>query len=398
MMVKVRGFFKDIKGTGRIIEMRKAQIAKAPSIPMGHDPIKELANKLHPSELHLKADSIVDETPSTKTYRFVKNEGPDIPYFQAGQYISFKLNIGDSFVTRPYTISSSPYETLGKNPYVEVTMKVKPGGLVSEYIFENWKVGTLVTANMPLGHFYYEPLRDAKNVVAMAGGSGITPFKSMAKEIVNGKLDMNLTILYGSRFKNDIIFYEELEELAKKSKGKVKVVNILSDEENWDGEKGFINAEVIKKYSDPKNTTYYVCGPGAMYNFIDKEIAKLGVPEKRYRKEVCGEDPDIYRMADFPEKAKNKTYKIKVNMGCESVEIPANSRETVLVALERAGIKQDSNCRSGECGFCRSKLEKGNVYVNKKNDGRRSADKEYGYFHPCSSYPISDLEIRVFIS
>lgn len=394
-MVKVRGYFKDIKGTDRIIKMRKQKIAEAPAVPMAHDPIKELANELHPSELHLKIDSIVDETPSTKTYRFVKNDGPEIPYFQAGQYISFKLEIGDSFVTRPYTISSAPYETLGKKPYMEVTIKKKPGGLVSEYIFKNWKVGSVVTAKMPLGHFYYEPLRDAKNVVALAGGSGITPFRSMAKEIANGKLDMNLTILYGSRFKDDIIFYEELEKLAKENSKKIKVVNILSDEEDWDGEKGFINAEIIKKYSDPKNTTYYVCGPGAMYKFMDREIAKLNVPTKRYRKEVCGEDPNIYQKEDFPKKAKDKVYKIKVNIGCETIEVPGNSKETVLVALERAGIKHDSNCRSGECGFCRAKLESGKVYINKTNDGRRKADIKYGYFHPCSSYPISDLVIRL---
>lgn len=63
--------------------------------------------------------------------------------------------------------------------------------------------------------------------------------------------------------------------------------------------------------------------------------------------------------------------------------------------MERAGVKLDSNCRSGECGFCRSELVKGEVYVDKKNDGRRKADMELGYFHPCSSYSISDLEVTI---
>lgn len=397
-MVKIKGFFKDIKGTNRIIKMRKEQINNASSEPIIHDPIKALANELHPKELNLKIEKIIDETPTTKTYRFIKSYGPDIPYFQAGQYISFKLNIGESFVTRPYTISSAPYETLGKKPYIEVTIKLKPDGFVSKYIFENWKVGTEVTASMPLGHFYYEPLRDTKNIVAIAGGSGITPFRSMAKEIANGKLDINLTILYGSRFKNDIIFYEELKTLADENSENIKIVNILSDEKFYKGEKGFINSKIIKKYSDPKNTTYFACGPEAMYKFIDNEIAKLNIETKRYRKEISNDQGNIYEREDFPEKAKDKIYKIKVNIACESFEISANSKEPVLVALERAGIKQDSNCRAGECGFCRSRLDSGKVYVNKDNDGRRKADIKYGYFHPCSSYPISDLEMTVFVS
>ena len=73
----------------------------------------------------------------------------------------------------------------------------------------------------------------------------------------------------------------------------------------------------------------------------------------------------------------------------------AKASETILVALERAGIKAPSKCRGGECGWCRSKLVSGNVFSNIKQDQRRYIDKEFNYIHPCSCYPIADCIIEV---
>ena len=76
-------------------------------------------------------------------------------------------------------------------------------------------------------------------------------------------------------------------------------------------------------------------------------------------------------------------------------EIPAISTESVLIALERANLNPPSKCRSGECGFCRSLLIDGKVYINPISDWRKGADKKFNYFHPCASYPITDLEINI---
>ena len=119
------------------------------------------------------------------------------------------------------------------------------------------KVGDIITTSDPQGQFYYEELRDAKNVIALAGGSGITPFLSMAKAIVEETEDFNLTILFGSRTEEVILFKDELEQLAKDSKGKVKIVHVLSDEKKDGYENGFINADIIKKYA-PKNEDYSI--------------------------------------------------------------------------------------------------------------------------------------------
>jgi ferredoxin len=104
-------------------------------------------------------------------------------------------------------------------------------------------------------------------------------------------------------------------------------------------------------------------------------------------------DPTI--LPDFPPEAAGQTFRLQVQIGGLSTEIPARGSETLLVALERANLAPPAHCRSGECGWCRSRLVRGQVYVNSKGDGRRAADRHLGYVHPCATWPLSDLEIQV---
>ena len=55
----------------------------------------------------------------------------------------------------------------------------------------------------------------------------------------------------------------------------------------------------------------------------------------------------------------------------------------------------DTHCRNGECGFCRSRLLSGDIFVSPIGDGRREMDKQLGWFHPCSAWPLSDLKIKI---
>jgi ferredoxin len=63
--------------------------------------------------------------------------------------------------------------------------------------------------------------------------------------------------------------------------------------------------------------------------------------------------------------------------------------------MERAGIKAPSRCKSGSCGFCHSRLVRGEYFVDTKHEYRRQADLKFGYIHPCCTYPESDMEIDV---
>ena len=98
---------------------------------------------------------------------------------------------------------------------------------------------------------------------------------------------------------------------------------------------------------------------------------------------------------DFPDASKGPVFKITVKQGPNEYLIDAASGEPILVAMERAGIKAPSRCRSGECGWCRSKVTEGFFFVPEESDFRRWADKKHRYIHPCATFPCSDMVIEV---
>lgn len=390
---KVEGFFKDIGGAGRVTKLRREKFQNASPECRQQDPIRALADALHPGEMKLRLVAVRDASPTARTFRFQPVEG-QLPVFQSGQYASFRLKIEKSILTRPYSISSAPWEALGENGFFEITVRRNRSYLVPDYLFDQVKVGDVLDGSLAFGSFYWEPLRDSKNIVALAGGSGIAPFHSMAKEIAYGKMkDCRLTILYGSMKANDIVLKDELDRIAADC-DRVKIVHVLSDEPDWPGEKGFLSREIIEKYAgdDP---TYFFCGPFPMYRFVAKTMEEMSVARRRFRCDVINNPADVTLLPGYPEGAEERTYQITVLRGVQQDVITASGRESVAVALERAAIAVDTHCRNGECGFCRSQLVSGDVFVSPLGDGRRLMDKEMGWFHPCSSWPLSDLTIRI---
>ena len=355
-------------------------------------PINNNARLLHPIIQQMVVYKLIERPEAgARTIILRTADGSPAAWFRAGQYVSLKLHIGESYVTRPYSISSSP--KLTKEGKVCITVKRALGGFVSDYLIYDLKEGDPVTISGPDGFFYHDRLRDSKNVVAVAGGSGITPFLSMAYAIRDTIEDFNLTILFGSRTEDSILFRNELDMIQNET-DKVKVVHVLSDERRSGYEYGFISADLIKKYA-PEDYSLFICGPEGLYRFMEKETEKLGLPARRVRREIIGAPKDVASLEDYPADAVGKTFSVKVIQGPYTYDIKASSSESVLCAIERAGIMAPSKCRSGECGWCRSKLVSGSVYIPKDNESRRRMDRESGHIHPCISFPLSDLVLEV---
>ena len=376
---------------------RQAKIEAAPATPVpaadSYLP-NQIANALHPKVQHLKVAKIEEEASNCKRYYLVPHEEKGtkaLAWFSAGQYLSITLKIGNMVLTRPYSLASSPREAL-EGTYLLTIQKVE-GGLASQFIHDTWQVGTEVTASAPLGNFTYEPLRDAKTVVGVVGGSSITPFCALAKAIADGDEDCDLILLYGSRTLEDTMFQQDLTDLAAGC-SRIKLVNIFSDEKREGYEHGFITAELIKKYAPEGEFSLFVCGPQVMRKFVDKEIETLGLRKKFIRNELFGEYFGPAKEADYPENVA-PAFKVTVRMAGKEQTITAPSDVSLLRSLEAAGIAAPSHCRSGECGWCHSRLVSGEVYTPKSVDGRREADYLYGYIHPCCSFPLSDLVIEV---
>ena len=132
-----------------------------------------------------------------------------------------------------------------------------------------------------------------------------------------------------------------------------------------------------------------------MYRFAEGEVKKLGLDEKHVRRELLGVTKKVWEQPGYPVEKKDQTFKLTVKQGPNECVCDCSANESVLVALERAGIKAPSRCRSGECGWCRSRLISGDVFIPAETDGRRWADKELNEIHPCASFPLSDLVLIV---
>ena len=367
--------FMDLLRFKKMVPKRREKLAEGSSAPLPKTyRVNETAKILHPGYQSAKLTRIEQNTADTKTYTF-ETERPF--YFRAGQYVTLGCKVGESEVSRPYAISSAPKAALGRR----VSLTVKKCGFFSGYLFDEAKVGDVFTLGDPSGDFCHEPVKDAEQLVGLAGGSGVTPFYSMAQAIADGTMDCALTLFYGAKTEAELIFKKELDALVSE---KFKVVYVLSDEEKAGYEHGFIGADLIKKYVSG-DFTAMLCGHAAMYAFADKELASLGLPLRRIKKEA-----NCVGVRDVPP----QTYTLTVHIGFDTYTVPADARETVLTALERAGLKVPAKCRAGGCGFCHSKLVSGSFSVAGA-DKRRIADKKFGYIHPCCSYPDSDMELIV---
>lgn len=389
--LSIMPFLNQVKTRNKMIE------AASDEMPQSIFNVNRVAAALHPARQHVKIAKVTDHG-DAKSYLLIadKEKGTEkLAYFRASQYVSVELNIDGALVNKPYTIRSNPADALGAGSSYTLTVKLTNPAYASKHILDSWKEGDSLSISGPLGDFYYQELRDAKHVVALAGGSGITPFYSMAAAIVDGIEDFDMTILYGSRSSDGILLKEEIEDLAERSKGRVKVVHILSHEAKEGYEHGFITGELIKKYAPEGDYSVFMCGPKAMYDFEDGEMAKLGLPKRRVRKEMSGDYLGVEKNPDYPA-PREQEFRLTVDIRGEKQTVACKAGESLLWAMERAGIAAPSHCRSGECGWCHSRLVSGKYFCPKEADGRRLADEKFGWIHPCCTFPLSDMEICVY--
>lgn len=202
-------------------------------------------------------------------------------YFNAGQYLPIFVEIDGNTVERPYAISSSPEEEI--QGFYQITIKKANDGYISNYICSNWQVGTLVIIGSLDGFEYYHPLRDSQQIIALAGGVGVTPFHAMAKAIINGTIDCQLTQIYGAKTFEEVMFSQEWEALKEASKGKFNYAIVLAKEERNNTEYGFITVDLIEKYQQIEGASSFICGPNGMLQYIKSILVPLNLQKKLVR-------------------------------------------------------------------------------------------------------------------
>jgi ferredoxin-NADP reductase len=218
---------------------------------------------------------IIPRTHNVTSFRFPR---PAALEYKAGQFFFITLKAEGKELKKHFSFSSSPTE---KN-HIEFTKKLSDSDFSTA--LKGLKAGDWARIDAPYGKFTFEG--EHTKIGLLAGGIGITPFKSICQYCTDMRLDTKVTLFYGNRTENDIAFRKELEALERKNKN-LKVVFTLNEaDSNWKGSTGLITAEMIKKeIPDYKETTFYTCGPPKMVEIMEKLVTQLGLPETQLKRE-----------------------------------------------------------------------------------------------------------------
>lgn len=382
------GIWQEFDGYDRVAAQRDAARRAGPPYTLERTDPGPWVARLHPDRLALRVVEVLTETPSTKTLRLAPDSGR-LPPFLAGQYTALLLQIDHLRTGRPYSISSSPSQT----GHWDVTVRRVDGGLVSNYLLDEVAVGDRLECSGPQGVFHFNPLIHRPDLVCIAGGSGITPFMSMLREIADRGLDRRVTLLYGSRRLDDVIFHQELQALAARFDRIRYVPVIQTPPEGFQGCSGLITTELIRAVCGPlDDKSVFVCGPKGLYDFCLPQLEALGLDPRRVRREMYGTPVSIFTYPGWPPAIDaGRTFAVSIRGGAT---LAAPAGEALLAVLEKNAVAPPSNCRSGECSLCRVQVLRGRVYQPAGVAVRR-ADRRSGYVHACVAYPLEDLEIRL---
>jgi len=394
-------WLRDVREHLRVSGRRKAlrQPGQGFDYTKDRDTVEQVVSRLHPRRMRLRVTEVIQQTPTAKTFRLERTDGP-LPPFRAGQYVNVFVDVDGVLTSRPYSIASPPGSQV-----LELTVRDKPGGFVAPYLLNQVKVGDELETTGPAGSFYYEPLIDGHDLVFLAGGSGITPFMSIIRDTFGrsqATSPLHIHLLYGSRTPDDVIYGHELAELAASHPNFHYSLVISEPPPGYEGPIGLLDADLIRRQVGKLSTslgsrdlvdkTFYICGPGVMYDFCLTALTEMGVPGHKIRRELYGPPDDVTQEPGWPESLSAETiFHVEVEGG-DTIRAPAG--EPLLNSLERYGIVVPAICRAGECSACRTRLLSGRVFMP-SHTGLRESDRRHGYIHACVSYPLENLRIRL---
>ncbi len=341
---------------------------------------------IHPARMRLRVAEVIDQTPTTRTFRFEREDG-ELPPFRPGQYVNLRVDIDGVRTHRPYSICSIP-----EDDHLELSIKDVPGGFVAPHLLGHLQVDTRLDSTGPAGNFVHEPLADGQDLVLLAGGCGVTPFISIVRQMDRDGWPATVHLILGCLDPDEAMYGEELARLAQENDRLRYDTVYSSPAEVQPGRSGLLDAACLGELvGDVEGKAFFVCGPHAMIDLCRSALRELGVEEHRVRAELPGVPADVTTAPGWPDDlAASDTLRLRV--GDRAVD--ARAGEPLLCTMERHGLLIPARCRSGECAACRTRLVSGQVYELPTAHVRES-DRAYGYIHPCASYPISDLELRI---
>ena len=224
-------------------------------------------------EAHIQ--QIITRTADVKSFRFDRPERLDC---NPGQYMIVTIKSEGMELREPFTISSSPTE----RDFLELTKKLT--GHPFSKALESLKVGDKVIIDAPFGEFTFKGEYD--KIALLAGGIGITPLRCIIRYATDNKLKTDIILLYSSRFDDEIIFRNELEEMQRFNNNLKVVYTVTRPSEKWKGLRGRIDKEMVQKViPDYMERVFYICGPPKMVETMAAILKELNMPENRIKQE-----------------------------------------------------------------------------------------------------------------
>lgn len=227
-------------------------------------------------EYEATIERITPMTHDIKEFRFLL---PEPIRFKAGQYMQLETKpygkIRES-VSRAYSISSLPSDAQA----LELIVRLVPDGVCTTYLHDVVEAGEQVTLRGPFGDFYLR--QGADELIFIAGGSGLAPIKALVFDILENKLDKQMTFFFGAVSSKDL-YYVELFRQLEQEHANFRYIPALSQptsEDNWDGEVGLITDVVRRHVTDGDNKQAYLCGSPGMINACIEVLTSIGLSEE----------------------------------------------------------------------------------------------------------------------
>lgn len=300
--------------------------------------------------------------------------------FQAGQFLTCCFQIDGQLQRRAYSISSLP-----DAPWLRITVKRLPEGLVSSYVQRDLQVGDRFQALGPSGQFVLPERVDA--ALFVAGGSGITPIRPLIEDLLRRSPQTPVRLLYGCRGPEDIIFKRELEDLAECFPS-LKIRWVLSQPgADWQGDSGRIDAamlrEVWSELEPHEQRCAFVCGPEGLLAMTQETFAQWGEQGRLRHERFLAAPRTPSRQSDRPQ---------PIYFRASDRQVLAQPGQTLLEAALAAGLELPYSCQVGGCGHCRVRVRSGEVYSDEPNCLTEQEMAE-GYRLACLSHACSPVEV-----
>lgn len=202
-------------------------------------------------------------------------EAPDVHelYFIPGQFVSFTETIGGKHITRPYSIASAP-----DGNRFEICLNLVEDGWFSPLLF-SMQPGDSLEMSQPLGYFVLR--NPGKDAVFVATGTGVTPFRSMLKAYLGQGDTKQMTLIFGVRYEQNLLYREDFEELARSHSNFDFQPTLSRPTEGWTGRTGHVQAHLPAAIGERRDLDIYICGLKLMVDDVRTMLKGMGFDRKQ---------------------------------------------------------------------------------------------------------------------